>query len=83
MEQIARNAKQIGAAVRRARRSRKLTQAGLAGKVGVRQATVSSLEAGEAGTKLSTLMDALAALGLELVVRVRESGSVQDIEDAF
>jgi HTH-type transcriptional regulator/antitoxin HipB len=49
----------------------------------VRQGTVSKLEAGEPGTQLRILMDALAALDLELVVRPRSSSAPDEIETLF
>jgi HTH-type transcriptional regulator/antitoxin HipB len=49
----------------------------------VRQATVSKLEQGEPATQLRILMDALAALGLELVIRPRTTSSVKELEDLF
>ncbi len=48
-----------------------------------RQATVSKLESGEPATQLRILMDALTALDLELVIRVRTKVSTQEIEDLF
>lgn len=83
MDMIARTTKQIGAAVRRYRRQRKLTQAELGQKVDVRQATISKLEAGEPGTQLRVLVDALAALDLELLIQPRSKASIKDIEDSF
>jgi HTH-type transcriptional regulator / antitoxin HipB len=83
MKQIVRTAPQMGEALRRIRRASKLTQAELGQKMGVRQATVSRLEAGERGTELGTLMDALAALNLELVIRPRAQGQGSDFEDLF
>ena len=44
---------------------------------------MSRLEAGEPAVQLRTLMSALSALGLELVVRPRSKGSAADIEDLF
>jgi HTH-type transcriptional regulator/antitoxin HipB len=82
MTTLARTPQQLGAAIRRARRSRKLTQYQLGARMHVRQATISQLEAGHPGTRLRTLMDALAALGLELNIGPR--GSTEDnIEDIF
>lgn len=49
----------------------------------LRQATVSRLEAGAPAIQLRTLMSALAALDLELVVRPRSKGSAADIGDLF
>jgi len=82
MEQIGRTVKQIGAAIRRSRRNRGLTQADLGAKTGLRQATISALENGEPGAKLRTLFDVMAALNLEMVIRERSKSS-QDIEDLF
>ncbi len=83
MEQVARTTKQAGEAIRRVRRQRGLSQSALGAKMHVRQATVSKLEAGEPATQLKMLMDALAALDLELVIRPRSSGRVEDIEALF
>ena len=82
MDQIARTSKQIGAAVRRRRRTLKLNQSDLGAKADLRQATISALENGEPGTQLRTLIDAMAALGLEMVIRER-SRADKDIEDIF
>ena len=71
MEQLARTPKQIGDALRRRRRTLGLNQTDLGEKTGMRQATISVVEAGAPGTQLSTLCDILAALDLELVVRPR------------
>lgn len=83
MEQVARTAKQAGEAIRRVRRQRGLSQSVLGAKMHVRQATISKLESGEPATQLKMLMDALAALDLELVIRPRSSGRVEDIEALF
>ena len=80
---IARTPKQIGAALRRLRRRQSLTQAELGAKMHVRQATISKLEAGEPGTQLRVLMDALAALDVELVIRPRSAAPSDDIEALF
>lgn len=82
-DQIARNEKQLGAILRRARKQAGLTQAALGGHIHLRQGTVSRLEAGAPAVQLRTLMAALSALGLELVVRPRSKGSDSDIEDLF
>ena len=83
MDVIARTPPQLGAAIRRARRARKMTQHALGQKMHARQATVSKLEAGEPATQLQTLVDALTALELELVVRPRTTVSTEEIEDLF
>lgn len=81
--QIARNEKQLGAILRRARKQAGLTQGALSDHVHLRQGTVSRLEAGEPAVQLRTLMAALSALDLELVVRSRSKTVIGDIEDLF
>ena len=83
MTQSARTAKQIGAIIRRARRNAELTQTELGKRIGLRQATVSKLEAGQPATRLSTLLDALTALGLEIIIDKRGRASAKDLEDLF
>ena len=83
MMQRARTAKQIGAIIRRARRNAGLTQTELGKRIGLRQATVSKLEAGQPATRLSTLLDVLTALRLEIIIDKRGSASVKKLEDLF
>ncbi len=73
----------MGAALRRQRKKMRLSQGELGERINLRQATISALEAGTADAKLSTLMDAMAALGLEIMVRSRSTASDTDIETAF
>lgn len=82
MEQIARTSMQIGAALRRCRRSAGLSQDALAAKTRLRQATLSALEKGVADTRLQTLIQVMAALGLEMVIRERTKAA-DNIEDVF
>ncbi len=83
MKQTARTTKQLGAIIRRERRKRDLTQAQLGEKIGLRQATISKLEAGEPATQLRTLLDALTALGLEISIDKRGKTRPQDLENLF
>lgn len=83
MSQLARSPDQLGAILQRQRNLKGLTQKQLAGQLGMRQATISQLEGGLPGARLSTLMDVLAALDLELVIGQRSKGKAQDIEDIF
>lgn len=83
LDAIARNEKQIGAILRRARRKAGLTQQALADRVHLRQGTISHLEAGKPTMQLRTLMVTLSSLGLEIVVRRRSKGSPADFEDLF
>jgi HTH-type transcriptional regulator/antitoxin HipB len=82
-EQIARSEKQLGAIVRRTRKQAGLTQGGLAARANLRQGTISRLEAGEPAMQLKIVLETLAALDLELVIRPRTQGSASDIEDMF
>ncbi len=83
MEHIARSAKQIGAIIQRQRRQSRLTQNELGLKTGFRQATISKLESGEPHSRIGTLLDVMAALGLEVVIRPRTKAFAQDIEALF
>jgi HTH-type transcriptional regulator/antitoxin HipB len=83
MDTIIRTTKQVGAAFRRFRRQKNLTQRSLGELMHARQATVSKLESGESGVQVGVLIDALAALDLELVVRPRSKASTEQIEELF
>lgn len=83
MDTIARTPQQLGAAIRRQRKLAGQSQDDLGATIGLRQATISKLEAGEPGTRIQTVLDSLAALDLELVVRPRTKGSSVEIEDIF
>jgi HTH-type transcriptional regulator/antitoxin HipB len=81
MDQIARTPVQIGAVVRRRRKALELSQDALGEKISMRQATISNLEAGDRGAKIGTLLDAMSALGLELVIRPRTRGRADEMDD--
>lgn len=81
MSDIVRSPRMAGDMVRKARLARGWTQSELAGRMNVRQATVSKLESGEPATRLEVLFDALAALNLELGVSRR--GRETDFGDLF
>ena len=83
MNQAVRTPKQLGAIIRRARRTAGLTQAQLGEKAGIWQETVSKIENGQGATRIATILDLLAALDLEIEVRTRGKGSAADIEDVF
>ncbi|WP_340645565.1 helix-turn-helix domain-containing protein [Phenylobacterium sp.] len=83
MNSVIRTPKQLGHALREARVRTKLTQTEVALVSGLRQATISEIEAGEGATKVSTLCTLLAALNLELNLVPRNSDASQDIEDLF
>jgi len=83
MKTLARTPKDIGHAIRSARKARKLTQKELATRSGVWQETISKIENGVASTKLETVFDIFAALDLELQVQDRTKGIASDLEDIF
>ena len=82
MDQSIRTVQQLGAAMRRYRKKRGLTQGDLGALINKRQATLSNLESGEGGT-LETLLAVLAALDLELVVRPRGKAVAAELGDIF
>jgi HTH-type transcriptional regulator / antitoxin HipB len=82
VETIARTPLQLGNSIRERRRKLGLSQEQLAAKLSVRQKTVSDIESAGAG-RLDTLLRALVALDLELVIRPRTKGSAGDIEAIF
>ncbi|WP_155839849.1 helix-turn-helix domain-containing protein [Hyphomonas jannaschiana] len=81
MSDLVRSPRMAGELVRKARLAAGLSQAELAERMRVRQATVSKLESGEPATRMAVFFDALTALGLELVVAKR--GSKADFGDLF
>lgn len=83
MADPARSPKDIGNALRNARRRKGFTQAKLAATSGVWQDTISKIERGIGDPKLATVFALLAALDLELTVAERSQGSNAAIEDIF
>jgi HTH-type transcriptional regulator/antitoxin HipB len=75
MGKIIRNNKDLGAAIRLARKTRNLRQVDVAQTASVRQALVSELENGATTAKLDTVTRVLAALDLDLsIVPRRKTG---------
>ncbi len=64
---------QLGAVLQGCRKHRKLTQAQVGARVGLPQKEISKLELTPARTSLARVFKLLAALGLEIVVRERET----------
>ena len=83
MKLMARNAQQVGTALRRARNAKNITQTELSVQSGVRQATISTIEAGHPGTRLETICQILAALELELIIAPRASEARPNIAEIF
>jgi HTH-type transcriptional regulator/antitoxin HipB len=83
MNSLARNPKQLGNLIRRARKKQGLSQSELGSKANLRQETISLIENGHPAAKLETLLAILAALDLEFRIGPRSEGSEQQIEDLF
>lgn len=83
MSDLARNPKQIGNLIRRARKQRGLSQTQLGEKTGLRQATISLIETGNPAATLETILTVLSVLDLEFRISPRSKGSAADIEDIF
>ncbi|MBU2934535.1 MULTISPECIES: helix-turn-helix domain-containing protein [Pacificibacter] len=83
MQNFVRIPRDLGHAIRQARREKNLTQADLATRSGVWQETISKVEAGRGGTKLDTVLALLAALDLELLISTRSKGSTSDFDNIF
>ncbi len=74
---------QFGAALQRKRKQLQLTQTELGNKAGLRQATISNLEAGLPTVRVASVMSVLAAMDLEIQLAPRSRSSSADVEDLF
>ena len=83
MKDLARDPRQVGNLVRRARKKQGLSQSQLGDKAGLRQETISLIETGHPAAKLQTILGILAALDLELRIVPRSKGQAADIEEDF
>ncbi len=83
MKQLARSPKDIGHAIRLARKGQGMTQRALASKSDVWQETISKIETGSSDAKLETIFNLLAALDLEITIDIRSKGSADVFEDIF
>jgi len=83
MKHLVRTPKNIGHAIRQARKEKNLTQKDLASMSSVWQETISKIETGSSGTKLETIFDLMAALDLEITVSERSKGTSDGLEDIF
>ena len=76
---LARDPRQIGNLIRRARKKQGLSQTALGAKAGLRQETISLIESGHPAAKIETLLAVLAVLDLEFQVAPRSKAG-RDIE---
>ncbi|HEX6979584.1 MAG TPA: helix-turn-helix domain-containing protein [Alphaproteobacteria bacterium] len=83
MADLARTPQQIGALIRRARKSRGLNQTQLGERAGLRQDTISLLETGNPAARLDTVLAVLAALDLEFRIVPRSKSTAAEIEEIF
>lgn len=83
MKDLARDPRQVGNLVRRARKKQGLSQSQLGDRAGLRQETISLIETGHPAAKLQTILGILAALDLELRIVPRSKGQAADIEEIF
>lgn len=72
MEQLIHSLNALGAVIKRQRSIKKLTQTQAGTTFNIDQSTLSSVEQGAKGTRLSTLFRILAALDLEMVIRSKD-----------
>ena len=80
MGKVIRRNKDLGAAIRLARKAKNLRQVDVAQKASVRQALVSELESGATTAKLDTVMRVLAALDLDLSIIPRRKAEFDPTE---
>jgi HTH-type transcriptional regulator/antitoxin HipB len=79
MNDLARDPKQIGNLIRRARKKQALSQTALGAKSGLRQETISLIESGNPSARIETLLTVLAVLDLEFQIAPRSKGG-RDVE---
>jgi HTH-type transcriptional regulator/antitoxin HipB len=80
MGKIIRNNKDLGEAIRRARKNMNLRQVDVAQKASVRQALVSDLENGATTAKLDTVIRVLASLDMDLSIIPRRKAGFDPTE---
>jgi HTH-type transcriptional regulator / antitoxin HipB len=83
MNQMARSAKQLGAAIQQQRTARDLSQQALADLIGTGQKTISKIENGNPATKIETIFAVLAALDMELTLAPRSKSGAKSIGAFF
>lgn len=76
MSDLARDPKQIGNLIRRARKHHGLSQGALGAKAGLRQETISLIENGNEAARLETILKVLSVLDLEFRIGPRSKGDL-------
>lgn len=75
----ARDPRQIGALIRRARKEQGLNQQQLGAKCALRQETISLIETGNPASRIETLLAVLSALDLEFQIGPRSKGWMESM----
>jgi len=76
MNDLARDPKQIGNLIRRARKRRAWSQKAVGDRAGLRQETISLIENGNPAARIETLLAVLAVLDLEFRIAPRSKGKM-------
>ena len=74
MNDLARDPRQIGNIIRRARKKQALSQTELGERARLRQETISLIESGNPAARIETLLAILGALDLEFQIAPRSKG---------
>lgn len=79
----ARTPAQLGQILQRHRRQDERSQSVLGEAAGLRQATISNIEAGAPATRIGSVFDLLAAMDLEMRIVPRTRTSETNLDDLF
>jgi len=83
MRKVARSPDDLGHILKQYRLSAELNQSDLAEKIASTQMSISRLESGDVGQKMTQIFKLLSVLNLEIEIRPRQVTSAQDVADLF
>jgi len=83
MRKVARSPDDLGHVLKQYRLSAELNQSDLAEKIASTQMSISRLESGDVGQKMTQIFKLLSVLNLEIEIRPRQVTSAQDVADLF
>lgn len=83
MKQLVQSPKLLGAAIKRARKNKKLNQKQAGFPFNIEQSTVSSIEQGTAGTRIDTIFRMLAALDLEMIIQSKSTTAETNTDEEW
>ena len=75
--------KKLSQSLRETRKQRGLTQAQIAGEIGISLRTYLRLEAGDGGVKISTYAWAAARLGLDLTLVAHRKPTLDELDELY